>query len=362
MTHSEQLIKDLLKDVIDPNTNDKLVNDKSIKSISIKDNDINIKILLGYPANSQLNDIKNLIEAQIKKKIIDTNLNIEVDFKITPHLAQKGIALVPGVKNIIAVASGKGGVGKSTTAVNLALALAAEGARVGILDADIYGPSQPQMLGIYKKPESKDGKSMEPIIAHNIQAMSIGFLVDTETPMVWRGPMVTGTLEQLLKETRWDNLDYLVVDLPPGTGDIQLTLSQKVPVTGAIIVTTPQDIALLDARRGLKMFEKVNIPIIGIIENMATHTCSKCGNEEHIFGFGGAEKMCQDYGVSLLGSLPLDIRIRQQADNGNPTVVAEPESSAAKTYKKIARLTAIKVSKFAQDYSNKFPNIVIQKS
>jgi ATP-binding protein involved in chromosome partitioning len=362
MTYSEEQIKDLLKDVVDPNTNDDLINDKSIKSISIKDNDIDIKVLLGYPAKSQLNDIKNLIVTQIKKILPEVNLNIEVDFKITSHAAQKGIALIPGVKNIIAVASGKGGVGKSTTAVNLALALSAEGARVGILDADIYGPSQPQMLGIYTKPESKDGKSMEPIMAHNIQAMSIGFLVDTETPMVWRGPMVTGTLEQLLKETRWDNLDYLVVDLPPGTGDIQLTLSQKVPVTGAIIVTTPQDIALLDARRGLKMFEKVNIPIIGIVENMAMHTCSKCGNEEHIFGSGGAEKMCQDYGVSLLGSLPLDIKIREQADNGNPTVVAEPESSAAKTYKKIARLTAIKVSKLAQDYSNKFPNIVIQKT
>lgn len=334
MTHSEDQIKELLKDVVDPNTNDNLINDKSIKSISIKDNDIDIKVLLGYPAKSQLNDIKNLIATQIKKILPEVNLSIEVDFKITSHAAQKGIALIPGVKNIIAVASGKGGVGKSTTAVNLALALSAEGARVGILDADIYGPSQPQMLGIHSKPESKDGKSMEPIVAHDIQAMSIGFLVDTETPMVWRGPMVTGTLEQLLKETRWDKLDYLVVDLPPGTGDIQLTLSQKVPVTGAIIVTTPQDIALLDARRGLKMFEKVNIPIIGIVENMAMHTCSKCGNEEHIFGSGGAEKMCLDYGVSLLGSLPLDIKIREQADNGNPTVVAEPESNAAKTYKK----------------------------
>jgi len=247
MAYSEEQIKDLLKDVVDPNTNDSFINDKSIKSISIKDNDLDIKVVLGYPAKSQLNEVKDLITTQIQKTLPKINLNIEVDFKITSHAAQKGIALIPGVKNIIAVASGKGGVGKSTTAVNLALALSAEGARVGILDADIYGPSQPQMLGIYTKPESKDGKSMEPVMAHNIQAMSIGFLVDTETPMVWRGPMVTSTLEQLLKETRWDNLDYLVVDLPPGTGDIQLTLSQKVPVTGAIIVTTPQDIALLDA-------------------------------------------------------------------------------------------------------------------
>lgn len=362
MAYSEEQIKELLKEVVDPNTSDNLINDKSIKSILIKDDHLEIKVLLGYPAKSQLDGIKDLIATQIKKTLPKAHLTIDVDFRVTSHTAQKGIALIPGVKNIIAVASGKGGVGKSTTAVNLALALSAEGARVGILDADIYGPSQPQMLGIYSKPESKDGKSMEPIMAHNIQAMSIGFLVDTETPMVWRGPIVTGTLEQLLKETRWDNLDYLVVDLPPGTGDIQLTLSQKVPVTGAIIVTTPQDIALLDARRGLKMFEKVNIPIIGIVENMAIHTCSKCGNEEHIFGSGGAEKMCQDYGVSLLGSLPLDIKIREQSDNGNPIVVSDPESSAAKTYKKIARLTAIKVSMLAQDYSNKFPNIVIQKS
>ena len=324
MAYSEDQIKELLKEVVDPNTSDNLINDKSIKSISIKDDHLEIKVLLGYPAKSQIEEIKDLITNQIKKALPKAHLTIDIDFRITSHTAQKGIALIPGVKNIIAVASGKGGVGKSTTAVNLALALSAEGARVGILDADIYGPSQPQMLGIYSKPESKDGKSMEPIMAHNIQAMSIGFLVDTETPMVWRGPMVTGTLEQLLKETRWDNLDYLVVDLPPGTGDIQLTLSQKVPVTGAIIVTTPQDIALLDARRGLKMFEKVNIPIIGIVENMAIHTCSKCGNEEHIFGSGGAEKMCQDYGVSLLGSLPLDIKIREQSDNGNPIVVAAP--------------------------------------
>ncbi|MSQ80544.1 MAG: iron-sulfur cluster carrier protein ApbC [Candidatus Methylopumilus sp.] len=362
MTYTQDQIKDLLQKVIDPNTYNNLINDKAIKNITIKDSQIEIKVLLGYPAKSQLIEIKDLIVSVLKKALPLVQLSVEINFKITSHAVQKGIPLISGVKNIIAVASGKGGVGKSTTAVNLALALSAEGARVGILDADIYGPSQPQMLGIHTKPESKDGKSMEPVMAHDIQAMSIGFLVDTETPMVWRGPMVTSTLEQLLKETRWDNLDYLVVDLPPGTGDIQLTLSQKVPVTGAIIVTTPQDIALLDARRGLKMFEKVNIPIIGIVENMATHTCSKCGHEEHIFGSGGAEKMCKDYGVPLLGSLPLDIKIREQTDNGNPTVVAEPESSAAKTYKKIARITAIKVAQLAQDYSNKFPNIVIQKT
>jgi len=269
---------------------------------------------------------------------------------------------VPGVKNIIAVASGKGGVGKSTTAVNLALALAAEGAKVGILDADIYGPSQPQMLGITGRPETADGKSMEPMERYGIQAMSIGFLIDTDTPMVWRGPMVTGALEQLLRETNWRELDYLVVDLPPGTGDIQLTLSQKVPVTGAIIVTTPQDIALLDARKGLKMFEKVGVPIIGIVENMSTHICSKCGHEEHIFGAGGGEQMCKDYNVDLLGALPLDIRIREQADSGMPTVVAEPDGQIASIYRQIARRTAVKLSEMGLDHSSKFPNIVIQNT
>src|SRR5574341_793051 len=235
--------------------------------------------------------------------------------KVVPHAVQRGVKLIPGIKNIIAVASGKGGVGKSTTAVNLALALSAEGAAVGVLDADIYGPSQPMMLGIAGRPESKDGKHLEPMEGHGLQAISIGFLIDIDTPMVWRGPMVTQALEQLLKDTRWRDLDYLVVDLPPGTGDIQLTLAQKVPVTGAVIVTTPQDIALIDARKGLKMFEKVNIPILGIVENMSTHLCSACGHEEHIFGAGGAERMCKDYGVEFLGALPLDISIREQADS-----------------------------------------------
>jgi ATP-binding protein involved in chromosome partitioning len=249
---------------------------------------------------------------------------VTVGQKITSHAVQRGVKLVPGVKNIVAIASGKGGVGKSTTAANLALALAAEGATVGVLDADIYGPSQPTMLGISGRPESKDGKTLEPLEAYGVQAMSIGFLIDVDTPMVWRGPMVTQALEQLLKDTNWREVDFLIVDMPPGTGDIQLTLSQKVPVTGAVIVTTPQDIALLDARKGLKMFEKVGVPIVGIVENMAIHVCSKCGHAEHIFGEGGGERMCRDYDVPFLGSLPLDIRIREQADSGRPTVVADP--------------------------------------
>ncbi len=282
--------------------------------------------------------------------------------KVAPHAVQRGVKLIPGVKNIVAIASGKGGVGKSTTAVNLALALAAEGAQVGVLDADIYGPSQPTMLGIAGRPESTDGKTIEPMEAYGVQAMSIGFLIDVDTPMVWRGPMVTQALEQLLKDTRWRDLDYLIVDMPPGTGDIQLTLSQKVPVTGAVIVTTPQDIALMDARKGLKMFEKVGVPIVGVVENMSIHVCSNCGHAEHIFGSGGAEKMCRDYNVPFLGSLPLDIRIREQADSGRPTVVADPDGKVADMYREIARKTAVAVARKAEDFSSKFPSIVIQNT
>ena len=275
---------------------------------------------------------------------------------------QRGVKLLPGVKNIIAVASGKGGVGKSTTAVNLALALAAEGAQVGILDADIYGPSQPMMLGITGRPESLAENTIEPMEGHGLQASSIGFLIEADNPMVWRGPMVTSALEQLLRQTRWRDLDYLIVDMPPGTGDIQLTLSQKVPVTGSVIVTTPQDIALLDARKGLKMFEKVGIPIIGIIENMSTYVCPKCSHEEHIFGEGGGKKMCQDYGVDFLGALPLNLSIREQADSGRPTVVADPDGAISAIYKGIARQVAIRVANLTKDMSSKFPSIVVQKT
>jgi len=266
------------------------------------------------------------------------------------------------VKNIIAVASGKGGVGKSTVSVNLALALAAEGATVGILDADIYGPSQPRMLGLAGKPVSPDGKSIEPMRAHGLQAMSIGVLIDDDTPMIWRGPMVTQALMQLLTDTRWDGLDYLVIDLPPGTGDIQLTLSQKVPVSGAVIVTTPQDIALLDARKALGMFRKVEVPVLGVVENMATHICSNCGHEEHIFGQGGGARMAAEADIAYLGDLPLDIRIREQADGGKPTVAAIPESDLAARYRAIARSTAAKLSLQARNKAISFPKIVIQNT
>jgi ATP-binding protein involved in chromosome partitioning len=290
------------------------------------------------------------------------NVSANVYQKIVAHTAQRGVKLLPNVKNIIAVASGKGGVGKSTTAVNLALALAAEGATVGMLDADIYGPSQPTMLGITGKPETLDGKTLEPMLGHGIQASSIGFMIDPDTPMVWRGPMVTQALEQLLRDTNWRDLDYLIVDMPPGTGDIHLTLSQKIPVTGAVIVTTPQDIALLDARKGLKMFEKVGIPILGIVENMAIHVCTQCGHAEHIFGAGGGERMSKDYGVEYLGGLPLDIRIREQTDSGRPTVVADPEGTLAQSYRTIARRIAVKVAESARDMSLKFPSIVVQNT
>ena len=362
MSLSESNIQDALKELIDPNTGKDFVSAKSVKNIRINGNDVSLDIVLGYPAKSVLRDIQSMVESKLQALPGIGNVQVNAGSRIAPHSAQRGVPLLPGVKNIIAVASGKGGVGKSTTAVNLALALAQEGATVGILDADIYGPSQPQMLGINDRPESVDGKSMEPLERHGIQAMSIGFLVDIDTPMVWRGPMVTGALEQLLRETRWRDLDYLVIDLPPGTGDIQLTLSQKIPVTGAVIVTTPQDIALLDARKGLKMFEKVGIPILGIVENMSTHICSNCGHEEHVFGAGGAERMCQDYNVDLLGALPLDIRIREQTDGGTPTVVAEPESQIAATYRQIGRKVAYKLSMLGLDHSSKFPNIVIQKN
>ncbi len=285
-------------------------------------------------------------------------MEVSVSWRIVPHAVQKGLQPLPGVKHVIAVASGKGGVGKSTVAANLALALQAEGARVGILDADLYGPSQPLMLGTSReKPTSPDGRRMNPIAAHGLQAMSIGFLLDSDAqPTIWRGPMATQALWQLLTETVWDDLDYLVVDMPPGTGDIQLSLSQKVPVAGSVVVTTPQDVALLDARKGLEMFRKVGIPVLGIVENMSTHVCSNCGHEEAIFGSGGGERLARDAGTELLGMLPLDIRIRQHADSGNPTVAADPESALAHRYRDIARLAAARLA-YGEAADAGFPSI-----
>ncbi|HSD41727.1 MAG TPA: iron-sulfur cluster carrier protein ApbC [Burkholderiales bacterium] len=362
MPVTEQDVKVALAEIVDANTGKDLIATKSAKKVGVSGNDVSVDIELAYPAKTQIEPMRKQVAARLRALPGVGRVTVNVAAKIATHVTQRGVKLVPGVKNIIAVASGKGGVGKSTTAVNLALALAAEGATVGMLDADIYGPSQPTMLGITGRPESKDGKSLEPMTGHGIQASSIGFLIDVDTPMVWRGPMVTQALEQLLKDTRWRDLDYLVVDLPPGTGDIQLTLAQKVPVTGAIIVTTPQDIALIDARKGLKMFEKVGIPILGIVENMSLHICSKCGHEEHIFGAGGAERMCKDYGTEFLGALPLDIHIREQADSGKPTVVADPDSRIAEIYRQIARRVAVKIGELQKDMSGKFPSIVVQNT
>ncbi len=362
MPLTEEFVQSALKEIVDPNTGKDLVATRSARNIKVSGEDVAVDVELAYPAKTQLEPMKKLVSQKLRALPGVGAVNVKVTSRIVSHAVQRGVKLVPGVKNIIAVASGKGGVGKSTTAVNLALALAAEGASVGVLDADIYGPSQPTMLGITGRPESKDGKTLEPMMGHGLQAISIGFLIDVDTPMVWRGPMVTQALEQLLKETRWRDVDYLVVDLPPGTGDIQLTLAQKVPVTGAVIVTTPQDIALIDARKGFKMFEKVGIPILGVVENMSLHICSKCGHEEHIFGTGGAEKMCKDYGTELLGALPLDIRIREQADSGKPTVVADPDSRVAEIYRAIARRVAVKIGDLQRDMSGKFPNIVVQNT
>ncbi|AJY66301.1 iron-sulfur cluster carrier protein ApbC [Burkholderia glumae] len=348
--------------LVDPNTGRPYAANKGLREVAIDGDTVSVSVVLGYPARSQHEDLRRRVADALAAVPGVRAARVAVQQEIAAHTVQRGVKLLPNVKNIVAVASGKGGVGKSTTAVNLALALAAEGASVGILDADIYGPSLPTMLGIRGRPDSPDNQSMNPMEGHGLQANSIGFLIDEDNPMVWRGPMATSALEQLLRQTNWRDLDYLIVDMPPGTGDIQLTLAQRVPVTGAVIVTTPQDIALLDAKKGLKMFEKVGIPIIGIVENMSLHVCSNCGHEEPIFGAGGAARMAADYGVPVLGSLPLDIAIREQADGGTPTVAAAPDSPVAARYREIARQVAIAIAERAKDMSSKFPSIVVQNT
>jgi ATP-binding protein involved in chromosome partitioning len=355
-------IENLLKSVIDSNHGLDLVSAKSVKAITIDGANVSVRLELGYPANSTIETLTEAVKQQLKTLPDIGSVFVDINVKILSHAVQQALKPQPNVKNIIAVASGKGGVGKSTTAVNIALALAAEGATVGILDADIYGPSIPTMLGISNYPTSLDKKTMMPNMAHGLQTMSIGYMVPAEQAMIWRGPMVTNALLQLLKETNWSDVDYLIIDLPPGTGDIQLTLSQQIPVSGAIIVTTPQDIALIDAQRGLAMFQKVNVPVLGIVENMSLHICSNCGHEEAIFGSGGGAAMAEINKVELLGSLPLDRSIREYADSGVPTVIADPDSRAAHIYKEIARKTAAKLALRAKDFTTRFPTIVVQNT
>jgi ATP-binding protein involved in chromosome partitioning len=357
----EQAVTEAIKGVVDPNTGRDFVSSKAVKNLTVSGDDVAFDVELGYPAKSQIPGLRQALIAAVKTVPGVANVSVNITSKITAHAVQRGVALLPGVKNVVAVASGKGGVGKSTTAVNIALALAAEGAKVGLLDADIYGPSLPMMMGIEGRPESEDGKTMEPMENYGMQVMSIGFLVDKDEAMIWRGPMATQALEQLLRQTNWKDLDYLIVDMPPGTGDIQLTLSQRVPMTGAVIVTTPQDIALLDAKKGIKMFEKVGVPILGIVENMAVHVCSNCGHVEHIFGADGGKKMATEYNMDYLGALPLAMQIRLQADSGKPTVVADPNGEVAGLYKAVARKVALAIAAKNKDFSSKFPSIKISK-
>jgi ATP-binding protein involved in chromosome partitioning len=346
-----------------PEIHQKLADVGRIEALEASNSRISAKIELGYPAERAFAEISSHIADALRAETGIEDVKVELSTAITAHGVQRNLKPLPNIRNVVAVASGKGGVGKSTVAVNLALALAADGASVGLLDADIYGPSQPHMVGLVgEQPVSEDGKTMAPLEALGLQVMSIGFLVDPDQPMVWRGPMVTSALNQLLHQTQWQDLDYLIVDMPPGTGDIQLTLSQQVPVAGALIVTTPQDIAAIDARKGLEMFRKVSIPVLGIVENMSTHICSSCGHAEAIFGEGGADRMAEDFGVSVLGQLPLDAKIREQTDAGKPTVVSDPDSPAADAYRAAARRMAARLAVQGKDYSSKFPKIVVEES
>ncbi|MBI3100793.1 MAG: iron-sulfur cluster carrier protein ApbC [Burkholderiales bacterium] len=362
MAIKEEDLLAALAGVRDPVTGKDYVSTRALRNLRIDGGQVAFDIELGYPARSQEAALRAALDAAARSVQGVQAVQVDIATKVVAHAVQRGVQLLPGVKNIVAVASGKGGVGKSTTAANLALALAAEGATVGLLDADIYGPSQPMMMGIDRKPDSLDGKSMEPLVNHGVQVMSIGFMVSPDQAMIWRGPMATQALEQLLRQTNWKDVDYLVVDMPPGTGDIQLTLSQRVPITGAVIVTTPQDIALIDARKGINMFEKVGVPILGLVENMAVHVCSNCGHAEHIFGEGGGRRLAQEQGMHYLGALPLDLKIRQQADSGQPTVVADPQSEAAGIYRQVARDVAARIALQSKDFSAKFPTITVSKN
>jgi ATP-binding protein involved in chromosome partitioning len=358
---ADSAIREKLSTYVDPYLAQTLGEAKAIGAIACENGLVTVDLVLGFPCADYTDELQAALKHHLAGELGNARLALNLKAHITPHAVQRTLKPLANVKNVVAVASGKGGVGKSTTAANLALAWARQGAKVGLLDADIYGPSQPLMMGLSgAKPVSPDGKHMTPLRAHGVEVMSIGFMIDQEQPMAWRGPMVTQALTQLLGDTTWGDLDYLVVDMPPGTGDIQLTLAQRVPVSGAVIVTTPQDIALLDARKGLKMFEKVEVRVLGVVENMSMHICSACGHVEHVFGSGGGARMAAQYGVQLLGELPLDIRIREDADGGAPTVVSEPDSERARAYLLMARRTAARLATLNKDYSRAFPKITIE--
>ncbi|MAL99219.1 iron-sulfur cluster carrier protein ApbC [Hydrocarboniclastica marina] len=345
----------------EPHLKQNLIAAKAVRDIQCEEDRIKVQLSLGFPADAYGAELSAMLQQLLREQLQVSRVEIDLGWDVRSHAVAGTVKPLPGIKNIIAVASGKGGVGKSTTTANLALALAAEGARVGILDADVYGPSQPRMLGIDQQPDVLENKRLKPLENHGVQVMSVGFLVDEEAPVIWRGPMVTQALTQLLNGTAWQGLDYLLVDLPPGTGDVQLTMAQKVPVTGAVIVTTPQDIALLDARKGVRMFEKANVPVLGVVENMSTHICSGCGREEHIFGAGGGARMAANYELDLLGELPLDIRIREGADAGKPIVLTDPAGTLAQAYGRIARNITAKIGLTPIDFSASFPRIVVHE-
>lgn len=358
---AEQRLRARLEELVLPQTGKALGARGSRFTIERGEGGLEVAVRVGFPAERSRGTIEAAL-AEHCRGAVEEPVNFRVEWEVETHAVQHGLKPIPGVKNVIAVASGKGGVGKSTISVNLALALAAEGARVGILDADIYGPSQPRMLGLIgQRPESRDGKTLEPLSAHGVQAMSIGFLVDERQPMAWRGPMVTSALNQLLTQTNWREVDYLVIDMPPGTGDIQLTLSQRVPVTGAVIVTTPQDIALADARKGIEMFQKVNVPVLGIVENMSSHVCSNCGHEESIFGERGGERLSAEYGVPLLGALPLQRQVREETDSGTPSVATDPEGALGTRFRQLALRAAGELAASGKDYSRLFPKITVEE-
>ena len=361
MSIEQQDVQQAVQAVVDPATGQGLLELAQLKNVQVMGADVSFDLELGYPAQSQHAALRQALVAAVRALPGVGNVSVHIATRVGAHAAQRGLPLLPQVKNIVAVASGKGGVGKSTTAANLALALAAEGARVGLLDADIYGPSVPLMMGASGRPTSPDDKSMDPLQSHGVQLMSIGFLINPDDAAIWRGPMATQALDQLLRQTHWHDLDYLMVDMPPGTGDIQLSLSQRVPLAGAVIVTTPQDIALADARKAVTMFEKVGVPILGLVENMAVHVCSHCGHAEHIFGADGGKRYAAEKGLDYLGALPLALSIREQADSGTPTVMAEPEGDVAATYKQMARQMAVELARRTRDATGKLPTITLSR-